>query len=88
MVVISVCNISAVFVIFNLASNIACLICMVCLHTTFYMPGSTGSLHMAIRLRAEAFSVNLAAVVFLHSIKVPHEQMLHLFARFLLSCGI
>jgi hypothetical protein len=37
---------------------------MVGLHTKFYMPSSAGSLHMAIRLRAEAFSVNMFAVVF------------------------
>jgi hypothetical protein len=62
--VISVYSISAVFVIVNLASSIAYLIYMVCFHTKFYLPGSTGSLHMAIGLRAEAFSVNMAAVVF------------------------
>jgi hypothetical protein len=62
--VILICSISAVFVIVNLASNIAYLICMVCLHTNFYVPSSTGSLHMPMRLRAEAFSIDRAAVVF------------------------
>jgi hypothetical protein len=33
-------------------------------HTDFDMPSLTSSLHMTIRLRAEAFSFNMAAVYF------------------------
>ena len=61
---ISKCSISAVFVIVDLAFSIAYLICMVCLYAKFYMSSSTGSLNMAIRLRAKAFYANMAAVVF------------------------